>query len=229
MRLYRQLVQRNNYCRKAGRMSEHPLRLSGCVLMQPNRFPAYPSWATLPVTALVAVLIPVYWHEHGPGNFLWFSDIALFAVLISLWTGNRLVYSTMAVGVLPFELAWLVDFLAGGNLIGLAAYMFDEEMELHLRVLSGFHLIIPPAIVWMLFRQGYDRRAWWVQVLLAWAVLAASWVFTAPEDNINWVHGLGEEAEQPLPPLVYLGLYMALLPVVVIAPMHYLLKSPFKR
>lgn len=135
----------------------------------------------------------------------------------------------MAVGVLPFEIAWLVDFLTGGNLIGLAAYMFDEEMGLHMRVLSGFHLVIPPTIVWMLHRQGYDRRAWWVQIPLAWTILLASWWLAPPEDNINWVHGLGEEAEQPLPPLVYLGLYMALLPVVVIAPMHYLLKSPFKR
>jgi hypothetical protein len=82
---------------------------------------------------------------------------------------------------------------------------------------------------WMLFRQGYDRRAWWVQILLAWVVLAASWLLTPIEDNINWVHGLGEDAEQPLPPLLYLGLYMALLPVVVIAPMHYLLKSLFRR
>lgn len=198
--------------------------------MRVYRYPAYPLWATLPLTAFVAVLVPIYWLAHGPGNFLWFSDIALFAVLIAFWTGNRLVYSTMAVGVLPFEMAWLVDFLAGVNLIGLAAYMFDGDMELHLRVLSGFHhLVIPPAIIWMLLRQGYDRRAWWVQILLAWVVLSASWLLTPPEDNINWVHGLGEDAEQPLPPLVYLGLYMALLPVVVIGPMHYLLKSLFRR
>lgn len=197
--------------------------------MRSDRYPAYPLWATLPLSVFVAVLIPIYWHEHGPGNFLWFSDIALFAVLITFWTGNRLVYSTMAVGVLPFEMAWLLDFVTGGNLIGLAAYMFEDEMALHLRVLSGFHLVIPPAIVWMLYRQGYDRRAWWVQILLAWMVLLASWLFTPPADNINWVHGLGEEAEQPLSPLVYLGLYMALLPVVVIAPMHYVLKTLFRR
>src|SRR5690606_25677673 len=59
------------------------LRLAGAgsSRMLSDRFPAYPLWATLPVTAYVAVLIPVYWNEYGPGNFLWFSDIALFAVL----------------------------------------------------------------------------------------------------------------------------------------------------
>jgi hypothetical protein len=196
--------------------------------MRISSYPAYPLWVTLPMTAFVAILVPVYWQDHGPGNFLWFSDIALFAVLIALWTGNRLVYSTMAVGVLPFEVAWFADFVAGGNLIGLAAYMFEDEMELYLRLLSGFHLLLPPIILWMLLRQGYDRRAWWVQTLIAWVVLAASWSLTAPDDNVNWVHGLGADAELPLPPLVYLGLYMAMLPVVVILPMHYLLKSVFK-
>lgn len=112
--------------------------------MRSARYPAYPLWATLPLSVFGAVLIPIYWHEHGPGNFLKFSDIALFAVLITFWPGNRLVYSTMAVGVLPFEMAWLLDFVTGGNLIGLAAYMFDDEMALHLRVLSGFLLVIPP-------------------------------------------------------------------------------------
>lgn len=193
-------------------------------------FPAYPLWVAVPCTVFVGVLVPVYWREYGPGNFLWFSDIALFAVVAALWTGNRLVYSMMAVGVLPMELAWMADFLTGGNLIGLAAYMFDPQEQLHMRLLSGFHLLLPPLILWMLVRQGYDRRALPAQTLFAWLVLAASWALTSPLDNINWVHGLGpgEDAEMPLPPLLYLGLYMALLPVVVLLPMHFVLKRLFR-
>ncbi|TIQ61536.1 MAG: hypothetical protein E5X64_42290, partial [Mesorhizobium sp.] len=56
------------------------------------QIPKYPLWITLPYTLFVAVLTPVYWLRYGPGNFLWFSDIALFAVLIALWTGSRLLY-----------------------------------------------------------------------------------------------------------------------------------------
>lgn len=207
-------------------MSERP---QAAREMPPARgWPAYPPWATLPVTTFTAVLIPVYWIEYGPGNFLWFSDIALFAVVIALWTGNRLVYSMMAVGVLPLEMAWLADFLTGGNLIGLAAYMFDPDLDLHMRVLSGFHLLLPPLIVWMLVRQGYDRRALPAQTLLAWIVLPATWLLTSPDDNINWVHGLGDDGHQILPPLVHLGLYMALLPVVALLPAHLLLKKLFR-
>jgi hypothetical protein len=34
-----------------------------------------------------------------------------------------------AVGVLALELGWAIDFLAGGRLIGIAAYMFDEKLS----------------------------------------------------------------------------------------------------
>src|SRR5690606_32171925 len=93
-----------------------------------------------------------------------------------------------------------------------------------LRALSLFHLFLPPIIVWILIRDGYDRRAPWAQALLAWIVLPASWWLTDPADNINWVHGIGPVAELPLDPLVYLGVYMALLPLLVFLPMHLLLK-----
>lgn len=186
----------------------------------------YPWWVRVPYTLFVAVLVPVYWHHYGPGNFLWFSDIALFAVLIALWTGNRLVYSMMAVGVLPLELLWTIDFVTGGNLIGLAAYMFDPTSPLYLRGLSLFHLALPPLIIWMLVVQGYDRRAVWAQTLLGWLVLPLTWLLTAPADNINWVHGIGPDAVQILPPLLHLAVYMALLPVGYL-PAHWLLTRLF--
>jgi hypothetical protein len=188
---------------------------------------AYPLWIRIPYTLFVAVLVPVYWRDHGPGNFLWFSDIALFAVLIALWTGYRLLPSMMAVGVLPLEILWTLDFVTGGHLVGLAAYMFDASMPLYLRGLSLFHLSLPPIIIWMLIRQGYDRRALLWQTLLAWVILPATWLLTAPADNINWVHGIGPDADAFLPPLLYLALYMALLPLAFI-PVHHLLKRLFR-
>lgn len=189
----------------------------------------YPGWVRIPFTLFVAILIPVYWYHYGPGNFLWFSDIALFAVLIALWTGNRLVYSMMAIGVLPLETLWTADFLSGGRLIGLAAYMFDATLPLYLRALSLFHLMLPPLILWMLIAQGYDRRALGAQTALAWIVLPLSRLLTAPEENINWVYGIGPEAQQILPPMVYFGLYMALLPVVAFLPAHLILRWLFDR
>jgi len=191
-------------------------------LPRPGRIPVYPPAITVPLTLWTIVLIPIYWNDYGPTNFLWFSDIALFALVISAWTGNRLLYSMMAVGVLPMEMLWLVDFLTGGNITGVAAYMFEADRELYLRILSGFHFALPPLIVWMLYCQGYDRRALFWQWLLAWIVLPVTYLLTEPRDNINSVYGLADP-QHTLPEMVYLGLYMLLLPIVIYLPMHLLL------
>ena len=198
--------------------------------IDPNRIPVYPFWATLPFTLLALVILPVYWVEYTPGNFLWFSDIALFVVAFCLWTGNRLLYSMMAVGVLPLELVWTADILTLGNLIGLARYMFDEQYPIWLRALSLFHVPLLAVLVWMLVRQGYDPRALRAQVLLAWIVLPLSWWFTAPDGpagNVNWVHGLAAEAPHERSPLAYLLTYMALLPLLVYLPTHLVLRRLF--
>jgi hypothetical protein len=195
-----------------------------------ERTPVYPLWATVPFTALTLIIIPVYWVEYTPANFLWFSDIALFAVAIAMWTGNRLLYSMMAVGVLPLELVWTIDILTMGELLGLAAYMFDGQYPLWLRALSLFHLPLLAILIWMLIRQGYDERAFWPQTILAWIVLPLSWWLTepgGPAGNVNWVHGLGPDGQELLPPLAYLLAYMALLPLLVYLPTHLLLRRIF--
>lgn len=200
--------------------------------IDPNRTPVYPLWATVPFTLLALAIVPVYWVEYGPANFLWFSDIALFVVAYSMWTGNRLLYSMMAVGVLPLEFVWTVDILTLGNLFGLAAYMFDDQYPLWLRALSLFHVPVLAILIWMLVRQGYDRRALWPQTLLAWIVLPLSWWLTDPEGpagNVNWVHGLGPGVRELLAPGAYLLAYMALLPILVYLPMHFMLRRLFGR
>ena len=186
----------------------------------------YPDWIKLPVTAWTLVLIPIYWRDYGPTNFLWFSDIALFAVVVSLWTRWRLPYSMMAVGVLPLEMVWFVDFFAGGSLFGAAAYMFEGDRPAYLRALSLFHLFLPPVLVLMLYRQGYDERAVFAQTALAWIVLPVTWLLTDPADNINAVWGL-DEVQSDLHPLAYLALYMAALPLLVHLPMHFVLRRVF--
>jgi hypothetical protein len=87
-------------------------------------------WLTLAYGLAVPVIAVVYWRNYGPANFLWLSDIGLAFTLASLLTGNGLLASMPAVGVLPLELAWTIDFLAGGRVIGLAAYMFDRKLPL---------------------------------------------------------------------------------------------------
>jgi hypothetical protein len=206
-----------------------PQRHSGDFTIGPSarRGARLPLWPKIVVTAYVAVLVPIYWRAYGPGNFLWFSDLALFALAVALWRESALIASMAAVGVLALEIAWTLDFLTGGQVFHLAAYMYDDSLPLGLRALSGFHLFIPPALILMLARLGYDRRALVAQIVVAWTVLLVTWLLTAPEKNINWVYGWGTEPQHVMSPTLYLGLIMAALPVIVFLPTHIVLKRVF--
>lgn len=182
-----------------------------------------PLWLKLVHSALLCVLVPVYWAHYGPTNFLWGSDIALFLILVSLWREDPLPNSMMAIGILPFEILWCVDLLTGARLLGVTAYMFDPDRAACLRALSLFHLALPLLIVYLLRRLGYDRRALLAQTLLTWLILPLTFAVTAPGDNINFVFGPGRAPQHLVDPRLYLALLMIGLPLLVYWPLHRLL------
>jgi hypothetical protein len=184
-------------------------------------------WLTLIYGLAVPTIAVIYWRAYGPSNFLWLSDIALAFTLAALLSGNRLLASMPAVGVLPLELAWTIDLLAKGRFIGIAAYMFDSQLPLYLRSISLFHLALPPTLFFLLYRFGYDQRALIYQTLLTWVVLIVCYAATDPAKNINWVFGPGSKPQRRLPPLLYLSLLMVIIPAFVFVPMHLLLKRFF--
>lgn len=186
-----------------------------------------PLWLTLAYGLAVPVIAVVYWRSYGPTNFLWLSDVALAFTFAALVTGNPLLASMPAVGVLPLELAWTIDFLTGGRVIGLAGYMFDPKLSLYLRGLSLFHLALPPTLLFLLYELGYDRRALIYQTLLTWIILIITYVATDPEQNINWVFGPGSKPQRVLPPWLYLVLEMVVLPLLVLLPTHLILERIF--
>lgn len=192
-----------------------------------------PLWLQLAYTAFVVVLVPVYYRRYGPGNFLWFSDIALFILGIVLWTGSRLLLSMVAVGVLLLELAWNIDYawhlLTGRQLLGLSAYMFDESKSLFLRGLSLFHMALPVLVVWLLQLWSYEPQALYWQTALAWLVLPLTYCCTNPQENVNWVFGPGNKPQHRFPPLLYLAATMLFFPVAVYLPSHLLLLWLFGR
>jgi hypothetical protein len=170
------------------------------------------------------VLVPVYWQAYGPANFLWASHFALLFVLVSLWSERTLPNSMMAVGVLPFELAWSLDLLSGARLLGVTSYMFEPERPLYLRGLSLFHLVLPPLMLFLLLRLGYNRRALAAQTLLTWIVLPVTYLVTDPADNVNLVFGFGREPQAVIPPRLHLALEMVLLPLAICWPSHLVLQ-----
>ena len=191
----------------------------------------------LTYTLFVGILVPVYWRDYGPTNFLYFCDVALLLTLISLWSGNMLWASASAVGILLPQTVWMADFLGGAiglPLTGMTAYMFNGDLPLFTRFLSLFHFWLPLLLLYLLWRQGYDRRAIWLWWPLATVLLVLCYVIAppppAPADNpglpvnINYVYGLGDAAPQDwLPPDLYFSLLLIALPALVFWPTHWLL------
>lgn len=186
-----------------------------------------PLWMKILYSLFLCLLVPVYWHQYGPANFLWASDIASFFVCAALWSERPLPNSMMAIGVMPFEIAWIIDFFSGSQLIGMASYMFEPERPLYLRGLSLFHIGLPLVMVFLLRRLGYDRRALKAQTLLIWIVLPLTYLVTDPADNINLAFGFGSEPQTMMHPLLHLALEMILLPVVICWPFHLVLQRLF--
>jgi hypothetical protein len=184
-------------------------------------------------TVGVSVVVPVYWHYYGPSNFLWFSDLALLITVVALWLESPFLASMQAVAVVLLELLWIVDFVGrlatGVYLIGMARYMFEAAKSRLLRGLSLFHLVLPFLLLWMVYRLGYDRRAWVVQTLVAWVVLPVCYGCTAPADNINWVFGPGQQPQTWIAPGLYVALLMVFFPLCVYIPTHLALQAIMPR
>src|SRR6266513_5250848 len=183
-------------------------------------------------TLFVCVLVPIYWRQYGPANFLWFSDIALLALVPALWLGNALLVSMMAVSVVFFEALCNVDFFlrlaTGKSLIGLSAYMFDPKISLFIRGLSCFHIVLPLLLLWTVHRLGYGQRAFVWQTLVALVVLPLSYLVSNPQENVNWVYGFGQNPQKILPAPLFVILLMLLFPLVVYLPTHFLFARIFR-
>jgi hypothetical protein len=195
-----------------------------------------PLWLKLAYTAFMAVLLPVYWANYGPTNFLYFCDVALLITLVGIWIESPLLVSMCAVGILASQALWVVDFLSnliGWPLTGMTDYMFAADHSLFLRSLSLFHGWLPFLLVYLVWRLGYDRRAFPAWTVLAWIlVLICFFVMPPPRPdpgltpvNINYVWGMSDTVAQTwMPPAAWVAGLIVLLPLLLYAPVHFLLR-----
>lgn len=203
--------------------------------------PRMPLWLKLVYTLFVCVLVPVYLKNYGPTNFLYFCDVALLITLAAIWLESPLLASIPAVGIILPQTLWIIDFILvalGLPGLGMTDYMFDESKSFFLRFLSFFHFWLPIILVYLVYKLGYDRRAFMSWTVLAWGLILVCY-FLMPTPpipasnpnlpvNINYVYGLQVEAEQTwMPPLAYLGLMMVVLPVALFWPTHLVLARLF--
>lgn len=201
-----------------------------------------PLWLKVAYTGFLAVMVPVYWINYGPTNFLYFCDVALFLTLVGIWKEDALLISLSAVGILLPQMLWCADFFTemfGGRLTGMTGYMFDENRSLFLRGLSLFHGWLPFLLLYLVKKLGYDKRALPGWSLISAALCLVAFFFLPPAGaeladpkiprNINYVFGMDDETAQTwMHPVAYLFTWMAALTGIVFIPTHALLKKFFK-
>jgi hypothetical protein len=182
-----------------------------------------PLWLKVLWTAWVLVWAPIYWTQYGAQNFLFFCDLGNILIAIGLWLESSLIFSWQACGLLLFQTLFIIDLvgavLSGRHLIGGTEYMFNPQIALTVRLLSLFHLVAPPLLLWVIWRLGYDSRGWKLQTLTTWVVIPINY-FWRPQYDVNWARGLGFREQHAIPGWAYLMTYLIAVPAVVYFPTH---------
>ena len=182
-----------------------------------------PLWLKIAWTLWVLCWAPVYWKQYGAQNFLFFCDLGNLLILIALWSESPLIFSWQAVSLLLVQSLFAIDLagalISGHHLFGATEFMFDSGKPLMVRLMSLFHLVTPVVLLWAIWRLGYDRRGWKLQILTLWVVVPINF-FWRPEADVNWARGLFFHEQHMLPPLLYLLGYLLVAPLILFYLTH---------
>jgi hypothetical protein len=191
-----------------------------------------PLWLKITWTVWLMAWAPIYWNHYGLQNFLFFCDIGNILIGIGLWLESPLLFSWQACGLLLFQSLYTVDLVgalvSGHHVIGGTEYMFSPEVPLPIRLLSLFHVVTPPLLLWAIWHLGYDPRGWKWQTLMCWIVVPINY-FWRPEYDVNWARGPFFRDQHVVPGAVYLLGYLLAVPLMIYFPTHRLLAWATRR
>ena len=186
-----------------------------------------PLWLKIAWTIWLMAWAPLYWKQYGVQNFLFFCDLGNIFIGIALWLESSLIFCWQACGLLLFQSLYIIDLagalVTGHHFIGGTEYMFDPSLPLAIRLLSLFHVVTPPLLLWALRRLGYDSRGWKYQTLTTWVVVPINY-FWRPQLDVNWARGLFFHEQHLVPGWFYLLAYLTVVPLLVYYPTHLFLK-----
>lgn len=110
--------------------------------------------------------INIIFFVQKPVYLLWFSTAGFFLTSIALIKRNPVLISTMFCALFLSELMWDIDFLGRiffrRDVFGLTDYFWQPQFGLKDRIISTYHLIIPPALLLAVFQTKQVFRYSWV-------------------------------------------------------------------
>jgi hypothetical protein len=128
-------------------------------------------------------------------------------VFLAILLENRFIASMAIVGYLAYEIYWNMDFfllLFSLRKSGVTDYMFYSAKPIWIRSLSLFHFALPPLMIWLIYRLGYDKRAWLFQIPVIIIQFFLTWLLTNPTKNINLVFSYQRILLLKMNPYLYL-------------------------
>jgi hypothetical protein len=186
-----------------------------------------PLWLKVAWTLWVILWAPLFYRQYGLQNFLFFCDIGNILIAFALWTESSLIFSWQATALLLIQTWYCIDLtgalLTGHHWLGGTEYMFDSHIPLLIRLLSLFHVVMPPLLLWAIQKLGYDERGWLYASATAWIVVPINH-YWRPEHNVNWARGLFFREQHVVPGVVYLLAYLVVAELAIYYPTHVLLR-----
>lgn len=140
----------------------------------------------------LAVYLPTYGIAYGLVNFVFLCNLSVLLLVPGLALPSPLLVSSQALSALLIDSLWTLDLgsrlIAGRHLIGGTEYMWDSRWPLFARLLSLYHVLLPPTLLWSLRRLGYDRRALVLQSAIGTLAVIGGRLLGTPEANINYAY-----------------------------------------
>jgi hypothetical protein len=176
------------------------------------------------------IWLPANTWAWGWQNMIHLCDVGVIIACAGLWFRHSLLVSSQTLAAPLVGILWGLDvswrLVTGHHLVGGTEYMWDTQYALWIRLLSGFHIVLPLVLLWAMRLLGYDRRALAVQSAITAALLIFS-RFLSPQLNMNYAFQdpLLHRAWGPAP--VHLAVILAGCVAIFFWPTHLLLSRIF--
>jgi hypothetical protein len=135
--------------------------------------------------------------------------------------GSALLISSQAVSSILIDLAWALDagwrLFSGHHLTGGTEYLFDPRYPLWVRLLSLYHVAMPPVLIWALLRLGFDWRGFQLQCVIVLLSFTAA-RFTPSEQNMDFAFTDPFVHRSWGPPPIHVGVSVLFMIVAVYYP-----------
>lgn len=142
------------------------------------------------VVGWLLLYVPTYWQAYGAMHFLQLCNVGVLLACAGYFAQSGLLLSTQAIALPPIGLLWAADLVVKGVtgefLHGGTAYLWNADVPLLARILSGYHIVLPALLLLSMCRRGYQRHALLWQAGISAVVMLLSWGL-AINQNLNFV------------------------------------------